>query len=112
MTSVWFIYRVDDEPSEYQSKLVTDVELSTKGRFLHDYVVSIVSYAVGKYRKQNRLPDIMKGVIVSRLSHSPILNSGLSKQDIVSYDFCFQTREDVSTCYFYGKELHCRRISL
>lgn len=107
MTSVLFTYRVDQEEELYHAKLVTDLPLPTKGRFLSDYVYSIISYGLGKYREKQGQPAMTTGVRLGTLYTSEVSLDAvtLTQDDQVNYDFCFITKDNKSTYFIDGIRL-------
>lgn len=104
MTSVLFTYRVDQEEELYHAKLITDMTLHAKGRFLSDYVYSIVSYGLGKYREKQGMPAMTTGVRLGTLYPSQMSLDAvtLTQEDRINYDFCFMTKDNKSTYYIDG----------
>jgi hypothetical protein len=105
MTSITFTYRVDDEEELYHARLVTDMPLHTKGRFLSDYVYSIVSYGLGKYRTWKGLPAMITGVRLGTLYTDVVSAVALTKEDYVNYDFCYMAKDNKSTYVIDGEPL-------
>jgi hypothetical protein len=101
MITIWFAYQIDNEPTFYQAKVVTDMNLPTHGEFIFDYLLSITSYGMGKYRKQEGLPPMKTGIQISRLSHSKQTNE-LTPNDRLNYDFCFSSENNKSSYYIHG----------
>lgn len=105
MTSVLFTYRVDQEDALYHAKLVTDASLPTQGRFLSDYVYSIVSYGLEKYREQKGLPAMTTGIRLGTLYTSAVQTAVLTLDDRVDHDFCFLSKNNQGTYYIDGVAL-------
>jgi len=107
MTSITFTYRVDQAEELYHAKLVTDMPLQTKGRFLSDYVYSIVSHGLGKYRAWKGLPAMKTGVRLGTL-YTDAIEVGavtLTVEDHVNYDFCYMVKDNESTYVIDGELL-------
>ena len=107
MTSILFTYRLDQEEDLYHAKFVTDMPLHAKGRFLSDYVYSIVSYGLGKYRKQKGLPAMVTGVRLGTLYTTVLAADAvtLTQEDRINYDFCYMAKDNKSTYYIDGELL-------
>jgi hypothetical protein len=106
MTSITFTYRVDHEEELYHAKLVTDMPLHTKGRFLSEYVYSIVSYGLGKYRAWKGLPAMKTGIRLGTL-YTDVVDavSAVTLEDRVNYDFFYMAKENKSTYVMDGELL-------
>jgi hypothetical protein len=107
MTSITFTYRVDQAEELYHARLVTDMPLHQKGRFLSDYVYSIVSYGLGKYRARKGLPAMITGVRLGTL-YTDAVEAGavtLTVEDHVNYDFCYMAKDNKSTYVIDGELL-------
>jgi len=106
MTSITFTYRVDQEEELYHAKLVTDVPLPAKGRFLSEYVYSIVADGLGKWRKWKGLPAMTTGVRLGTL-YTDVVDavSAVTLEDRVNYDFCYMAKENTSTYVMDGELL-------
>jgi len=107
MTSITFLYRVDQEEELYHAKLVTDKPLPpAKGRFLSEYVYSIVSYGIGKYRAWKGLPAMKTGIRLGTLYTNTVdaVNT-VTLEDQVSYDFFYMASENKSTYVIDGELL-------
>lgn len=105
MTSILFTYRVDQDDALYHAKLVTDMPLPDKGRFLSDYVYSIVSYGIGKYREKHGLPAMTTGIRLGTLYTSVVKTVAVTQDDQVDHDFCFLSKENKGTYYIDGELL-------
>lgn len=105
MTSVLFTYRVDQDDALYHAKLVTDATLPTQGRFLSDYVYSVVSYGLGKYREQKGLPPMTTGVRLGTLYPVAVKTVALTLDDQVDHDFCFVSKDNKGVYYIDGGPL-------
>ena len=106
MTSITFLYRVDDGDELYHAKLVTDMPLPAKGRFLSEYVYSIVAYGLGKYRAWKGLPAMQKGIRLGTLYTNAVdaVNT-VTLEDHVSYNFFYMASENKSTYVIDGELL-------
>ena len=105
MTSVLFTYRVDQEDALYHAKLVTDASLPTHGRFLSDYVCSVVSYGLEKYREKQGLSTMTTGIRLGTLYPATVKTAMLTVDDQVDHDFCFLSKDNQGTYYIDGEEL-------
>ena len=105
MTSILFTYRIDQEDAVYHAKLVTDASLPTHGRFLSDYVYSIVSYGLGKYREKLGLPAMTTGIRHDTLYTATVKTCTLTLEDQVDHDFCFLSKDSKGTYYIGGAPL-------
>ena len=104
MTSVLFTYRVDQDDALYDAKLVTDMPLPSHGRFLSDYVYSIVSYGVGTYREHHGLPAMTVGIRLGTLYPSVLPPDAvvLKADDRVKHDLCVLIKDNQTTYYIDG----------
>jgi len=107
MTSILFTYRVDQDDALYHATIVTDMPVPSHGRFLSDYVYSIVSYGVSKYREQHGLPTMTIGVRLGTLYPTALPSDAvvLKADDHVKYDFCALIQGNQHVYYIDGTQV-------